>query len=353
MHRLLTCLSLGLLLSVPAVASAGDFEAKDLAGCSLPVLSGSKLTNAAKPTPEEGNLFYVAGGKQQWWFWVAGPSAELTPELLAGFAEGMAKGGAWFDHENATWEEVDGTKAARFSFKLTKDQPVAGRLLAWVHAPSRRVFWTGITPPWNSKGVSSVTPTQLDAMLTEAAGMADCSGASAIDRGLAYFDPAPRGYQLNDSDPPRLYFFKPGHTMTLWRGRPAGEDSETSCVTRATTDFGRFEEALGFDLAGDPEAAVDDFGGSGAGPRCDVTQPIDGFTDQEGSTARYVRFACPNVDDGWVEAIELTNEAVAAAETRQDLLAATCGSESPPPAPVEEKEPETPAEEKKQWVPGG
>ena len=351
MIRFLTCLSLGLLLSVPAVASAGDFDTKDLAGCSLPVLSGGKLANPAEPSPEEGNLFYVAGGKQQWWFWVAGPSSEMSSALLKGYADGMAQGGAWFDHENAAWEEVDGTKAARLSFKLTKDQPVAGRLLAWVHVPSKRVFWTGITPPWNSKGVSSVTPAQLDAMLTEAAGKVDCSEAEAIDRGLALFDPAPRGYKVNDSDPPRLYFLKPGHTMTLWRGRAVTADSESSCVARAATSFARFETPLEFNLAGEASATVDDFAGSGDGARCDVTQSVNGFTDQEGSTIRYVRFACPNVDDGWIEAIELTNDAVSSAENRQDLMAATCGSELPPPAPAEE--PETPAEEKKQWVPGG
>ena len=132
---------------------------------------------------------------------------------------------------------------------------------------------------------------------------------------------------------------------------PVTADSESSCAARAQTSFERFETPLEFNLAGEASATVDDFAGSGEGARCDVTQSVNGFTDQEGSTIRYVRFACPNVDDGWIEAIELTNDAVSSAENRQDLMAATCGSELPPPAPAEE--PETPAEEKKQWVPGG
>lgn len=346
-----TTLLLLSLLCLPGAALAGSFDSKDLGGCSLPVLSGAKLANGASPALEEGNLFYVAGGKQQWWFWVAGPGTEMTPGQLAGFAEGMAKGGAWFDHENATWEEVDGTKAARLSFKLSADQPVAGRLLAWVHPQSNRVFWTGLTPPWNSKGVSSVSAAALDALLTEAAGMVDCSAAGAVDRGLAMFDPPPRTYAINDTDPPRLYYLKPGHTMTLWRGRAASDGSETSCVARAAAEWAKFEGPLEFSRTGEATAAVDDYPGAGAGPRCDVSQPVTGFTDQEGSSVRYVRYACPGADGEWVEAIELTNDSVGAPESRQDLLSAVCGSELPPP-PEPEEEP-TPEQKREQWVPGG
>lgn len=347
MNRLLTLCMLS-LLALPTSVMAAGFEARDLAGCKLPVLSGARTAGEMANSTENGNLFFESGGKQQWVFWLAGANEELNPKTLAVYADALGKSGAWLGAAEATWEEVDGTKAARLPFKLSKEQPVNGQMLAWAHVPSGRIFMLGVTPPWSKQGVSSVSSEVLGALLTEAAPLVDCSGAGATDRGLAMFEVAPRGYGVDTSDPPRLYYNKPGHALVLWRAGRGDVSSDVSCTTPAETVFDAFAGPLTLTYKGDINAVVDNFGGKADGPLCDVQRSVTGFTDQEGDTARYVMYPCPNAD-GAVAALEFGNPDVAKVENRADVFAAICGNELPPEP---EPEPETPAAEKKQWTPG-
>ncbi|MCO4773342.1 MAG: hypothetical protein KDA24_25135 [Deltaproteobacteria bacterium] len=346
MNRFLTLVTC-LLVSLPAAALAGSFDGKDLAGCSLPVLSGAKVSDEVSNTPESGNIFYLSGGKQQWVFWLTGASAELSPESLKVYADALGNSGAWLGAEEATWSDVGTTKTATLPFKLSKDQPVAGQMLAWAHVPSGRVFWIGITPPWNSKGVSSVSAESLQALLAEAAPMIDCSGAGAVDRGLALFDPPPAGYGVDTSSPPTIRYNKPGHALVLWRAKKGAGEGKVSCESPANALFQSWGEALSLTWSEDATLVVDDIGGTGEGARCDVTRPVKGFTKEEsGDMARYVMADCPN-GEGAIAALEFHNDGIAS--SRADIFTAVCASELPEPPP---EEPATPEQERKQWVPG-
>jgi len=347
MNRLFTLCILSILM-LPSHVFAGGFTPRDLAGCKLPVLSGARTAGEMANTIENGNLFFESGGKQQWVFWLAGANEELTPKTLAVYADALGKSGAWLGAADATWEEVDGTKAARLPFKLSNSQPVNGQMLAWAHVPSGRIFVIGITPPWDKRGVSAVSSEALGALLTEAAPLVDCSGAGATDRGLAMFEVPPMGYGVDTSDPPRLYYNKPGHGLVLWRAKGGDQSSDVSCTTPAETVFDAFAGPLSLTYEGEINAVIDNFSGQTDGPLCDVQRPVTGFTDQEGDTARYVMYACPNAE-GAVAALEFGNLNVAKAENRADVFGAVCGNELPTEP---EPEPATPAAEKKQWVPG-
>ncbi len=282
-------------------------------------------------------------------FWLTGASEELTPKTLKVYADALGNSGAWLGADEATWEEVGTAKVARLPFKLGKDQPVNGQLLAWAHVPSGRIFMLGITPPWNSKGVSSVSQEAVAALLTEAAPLVDCASAGAVDRGLAMLDPAPKGYGVDTSSPPTLRYNRPGHALVLWRVSPGGGDSSVSCTAPADSLFKSWAEALTLSFTGEAVAAADNLSGKGDGPRCDVSRPVSGFTEAEsGDVARYLMFDCPS-GDGAIAALEFVNEGIVGAK-RADVLAAVCGSELPPEPEPEEA---TPAQEKKQWVPGG
>ena len=334
----------------PASASAGSFEAIELGGCQIPMTPGAKKASEQANTFENGNLVFNAKGLQHMVFWFPGASGELTEATVNVYAEAFGKSGAWLGVDTISWEEVEGGKAARLPVKMSKDQPVEGRMLMWASVATGRYFMYVLTPAWSSSGKATVGAEKLDALVTEAGAMVSCAGAGKVEDKLAVIDPAPQGYTVDVADMPNVAYIKGtgGHRAVLWRANVAGDGT---CVTPAETLFAGFVNAdpkLSF--AGPAEVAFDNLDGSEDGPVCDVSRPIKGMSSKgEGDFARYLAWPCPDEPDSLILALELVGGGIA--DLRLDVSKAVCASELPGTA-LMPAEPTTPAEERKQWVPG-
>lgn len=334
----------------PASGLAGSFESKELGGCQIPLLPGAKLSSEQSNTFENGNLVYNAKGAQHMVFWFPGASAELSASTVKVYAEAFGKSGAWLGVDSTTWEEVEGSKAARLPVKMSGDQPVEGRMLMWSSVTTGRYFMYVLTPSWSSSGKASLTPEKLDGLLTEAGGLVSCAGAGKVAEKLAVIDPAPDGYKVDTADMPNLAYLRSmgGHRAVMWRASVAGD---ATCVNPAETLFAGFVNAdpkLSF--VGPAEIAADNLDGSEEGPRCDVSRPIKGMSSEgEGDFARYLAYPCPDDAESLILVLELVSGGVA--DRRLDVSTAVCASEVPGTALTIE-EPVTPAGPRVQWVPG-
>ncbi len=335
----------------PTLGIAGSFESKELGGCQIPLLPGAKLTSEQSNTFESGNLVFNSKGAQHMVFWFPGASAELTEATVKVYAEAFGKSGAWLGVDTISWEQVEGSKAARLPVKMSKDQPVEGRMLMWSSVATGRYFMYVLTPSWSSAGKASLSDDKLDGLLTEAGGLVSCAGAGKVADKLAVIDPAPVGYKVDLADLPSIAYLRTmgGHRAVLWRASVAGDGS---CVTPAETLFAGFVNAdASLSFAGPSTIAADNLDGSEEGATCDVSRPIKGMSSEgEGDFARYLAFACPDDPDSLILALELVSGGVA--DRRLDVSQAVCAGEVPGTARTREPEPSTPAADRRQWVPG-
>lgn len=339
------------LVASLSTAHAGSFESRELGGCQIPISPGAKLTSEQANTFENGNLVFNTKGMQHMVFWFPGAAAELNEATVNVYAEAFGKSGAWLGVDSISWETVEGSKAARLPVKMSKDQPVNGRMLMWASVSTGRYFMYVLTPSWSSSGKASITRDALDALVTEAGAMVSCEGAGKVAQKLAVIDPAPEGYDVDTADMPNVAYIKQtgGHRAVLWRANVAGDGT---CVTPAETLFGSFVNAdPNLSFAGPAEVVADNLDGSDAGPTCDVSRPITGMSSKgEGDFARYLAFACPDDPKSLILALEFVSGGIA--DLRLDVSEAVCASELPSTALAIEKEPATPAGERVQWVPG-
>ena len=334
----------------PAPADAGSFATIELGGCQIPMTPGAKKTSEQSNTFENGNLVFNAKGLQHMVFWFPGASGELTEATVNVYAEAFGKSGAWLGVDAISWEQVEGSKAARLPVKMTADQPVQGRMLMWSSVTTGRYFMYVLTPSWSTAGKASITSEALDALVTEAGAVVSCAGAGKVADKLAVIDPKPTGYAVDVADMPNVAYIKDtgGHRAVLWRASVAGDGT---CVTPAETLFGSFVNAdANLSFSGPAEVAFDNLDGSEDGPRCDVTRPIKGMSSKgEGDFARYLAFSCPDDPESLILALEFVGGGIA--DIRLDVGRAVCASEMPGTA-LKSNEPATPADERVQWMPG-
>ncbi|MCP4873645.1 MAG: hypothetical protein GY898_33580 [Proteobacteria bacterium] len=336
--RLLAPFVFALLLAPSAFAA--DLAPQELAGCQVPVFSGSKASDAVEDTFENGNISLESSTSQVNLVWFPGASIELTEETLKLYTGALADSGAWFGMDQVRWTTVEGEAAAVVPIKIGgADQPQTGSLLLWASTATGRYMMYIATP--KTKGTKAlISEADLGAAMDGVAAGISCEGAGTVKVPLAVIKDLPFGWNEDSAALPRILYAARDRSqhLLLWSDRLP--TSAYDCGELAKPNMERFAQARGLTLE-NVEVAVDDATGEAGGAYlCHVTSNVD-WSDAEGDTLSFSQFVCPNEATRIVSALEVAKGDVG--ETRIDpMTQASCLADLPERTAAEEPETITP-----------
>ena len=335
-----------------SVAHAGDSVVPtDVAGCSIPMPSGTELSETVDDTFENGNLTYESDVAQVNLVWYPGANAELTGETLGLYLDALSTTGAWFGSSTA-WIDVGKHKGAVVPIKIGgSEQPQTGSLLMWADPDSGRYFMYIATP--RMKGDSqAISDADLAAMIESIAAGATCEGAGKVATPIAVFDPLPPGWWADDADLPRMtYGRRDGRQSSVLWSAPL-PDSKYDCLEPAAPLLERYLQARSLTADGDSKVVVDDADGAADGLYlCRVVVQVDGLSESEGDVVSFSQWRCPTDDGRIVSAIDAA--AGDLGESLNDLVSGVKCLADVPAAQVQLPDigAEDDGAEKTQWTP--